>query len=148
MRTRLMERRITTRVIEKTATAAMNFNKYEALKTAINLGLVHIPTDCPDSEYAKMELKFLQIRNGRVDKQDIGPVQTKDVADCIAEITATLLGGTSAAVASLKSNLQYGSMGGYGIGRERTFDDYYRDNKRMPIMSSRSMEYRRRSKGR
>lgn len=143
MRSRLMEKRINTRVIEKTATSAMNFNKYEAFKTALNLNLVHIPTDCPDSEYAKQELKFLQIRNGRVDKQDIGPIQTKDIADCIAEITSTLLGGNSAAVAALKSSLSYGSQGGYGIGRERTFDDYYRDTKRMPSMPSRSMNYRR-----
>jgi hypothetical protein len=144
MRSKLIAERINTRVIEKTATASANFNKYEAFKTAINLDLVHIPVDCPDSEYAKLELKFLQIRNGRVDKQDLGPVQTKDIADCIAEVTATLLGGSSAAVAGLKSNLKFGSQGGYGIGRERTFDDYYRDNKRMPLMSSRSMDYRKR----
>lgn len=143
MRSKLLAKRISTRVIEKTATASANFNKYEAFKTAINLDLVHIPTDCPDSEYAKLEMKFLQVRNGRVDKQDIGPVQTKDISDCIAEVTATILGGTSAAVAGLKSGLQFGSQGGYGIGRERTFDDYYRDSKRMPIMSSRSMDYRK-----
>lgn len=144
MRSKLIENRINTRVIEKTATASANMNKYEALKTAINLNLVHIPTDCPDSEYSKLELKFLQIRNGRVDKQDIGPIQTKDIADCIAEVTSTILGGSSAAVASLKSDLRFGSQGGYGIGRERTFDDYYKDNKRMPTMSSRSIDYRKR----
>lgn len=148
IRAKLMEKRINTRVIEKTATAAVNFNKYETFKTALNLDLVHIPVDCPDSEYAKQEMKFLQIKNGRVDKQDIGPIQTKDIADCIAEITATLLGGSSAAVAALKSNLSFGAQGGYGIGRERTFDDYYRDTKRMPNMPSRSMNYRMQPKKR
>lgn len=146
MRTRLMQKRINTRVIEKTATAAVNLNKYEAFKTAINLDLVHIPVDCPDSDYARMELKFLQIRNGRVDKQDIGPVQTKDIADCIAEVTSTILGGSSIVVSGLKHGLQFGSQGGYGIGRERTFDDYYRNTKRMPAMPSRSMEYRHRGR--
>jgi hypothetical protein len=143
MRARLMQKRITTRVMEKTATAAMNFNKYEAFKTAINLNLVHIPVDCPDSEYAKMEMKFLQIRNGRVDKQDIGPIQTKDISDCIAEVTSTLLGGTSASVAALKSGLSFGSQGGYGIGRERTFGDYYKDTRRMPNLPTRSMNHRK-----
>ena len=144
MRSRLMAKRINTRVMEKTATASTNFNKYEAFKTAINLNLVHIPTDCPDSEYAKMEMKFLQVRNGRVDKQDIGPIQTKDISDCIAEVTATILGGSSAAIASLKSGLQLGSQGGYGIGRDRTFTDYYKDAKQTQKSSTRSMDYRNR----
>lgn len=148
MRSRLMEKRINARVVEKTATAANNLKKYEAFKTALNLDLVHIPNDCPDSEYAKMELKFLQIRNGRVDKQDIGPVQTKDIADCIAEVASTLLGGSSEVIAGFKSKLAFGSQGGYGVGRERTFDDYYRDNKRMPVISSRSIDYRKRPRGR
>jgi hypothetical protein len=144
MRSRLMAKRINTRVIEKTATAAANFNKYEAFKTAINLNLVHVPTDCPDSEYAKLEMKFLQVRNGRVDKQDIGPIQTKDISDCIAEITASLLGGSSAAIASLKSGLQLGSQGGYGIGRDRSFSDYYKETRRIDVSPSRSIDYRKR----
>lgn len=148
MRSKLMEKKIMTRVVEKTATASANLNKYEAFKTALNLNLVHIPTDCPDSEYAKMELKFLQIKNGRVDKQDIGPIQTKDIADCIAEVASTLLGGSSAVIAGFKSGIRFGSQGGYGIGRERTFEDYYKDTKRMPAMSTRSMKYRERPKGR
>lgn len=148
MRTKLMQKRINARVIEKTATASANFNKYEAFKTALNLDLVHIPIDCPDSEYAKMELKFLQIKNGRVDKQDIGPIQTKDIADCIAEVASTLLGGSSAAIAGFKSGIKFGAQGGYGIGRERTFEDYYKDTKRMPSMSSRTMDYRKRPRAR
>lgn len=148
MRNRLLEKRISTRIVEKTATAAANLNKYEAFKTALNLDMIHIPIDCPDSDYARMELKFLQIKNGRVDKQDIGPVQTKDIADCIAEVASTILGGSSMMVTSLKNGMQFGAQGGYGIGRERTFEDYYRDSKRIDPMSSRSMDYRRRSSGR
>lgn len=148
IRSKLIEKRINTRVVEKTATAGANMNKYEALKTALNLDLVHIPVNCPDSEYAKLEMKFLQIKNGRVDKQDLGPVQTKDISDCIAEVTSTILGGSSAQVASLKSSLRYGSQGGYGIGMDRTFEDYYRDSKRIDPMSTRSMSYRRQAKRR
>ena len=146
MRRRLIDAGVHTRVTEKVATAAANYRKYESLKTAINLNLVHIPTDCPDSEYAKLEMKFLQIKNGKVDKQDIGPIQTKDIADCIAEITSTLLGGNPGDIAGLKGQLRYGSQGGYGIGMDRSFEDFYRDSKRMDPMASRSMDYRRRSK--
>jgi hypothetical protein len=146
MRTRLGQARVNTRVIEKTATASVNMNKYESLKTAINLNLIHVPVDCPDSEYARMELKFLQIKNGRVDKQDIGPVQTKDVADCIAEVTSTILGGAPGSIDSLRTGLRFGAQGGYGVGRDRTFEDYYRDSKRSTPSPSRSMSYRNQSR--
>jgi len=148
MRTKLIDKRINTRVMEKTATASGNMNKYEALKTALNLNLVHIPINCPESEYAKLEMKFLQIRNGRVDKQDLGPVQTKDISDCIAEVTSTILGGSSAQIAGLKSPLRYASQGGYGMGMDRSFEDYYRDAKKIEPSSARSMDRRKRSRGR
>lgn len=147
LRGRLMEKGITCRIMEKTATAKNNFNKYEAFKTALNLDLVHIPQDCPDSEYSALELKFLQIKNGRVDKQDLGPVQTKDIADCIAEVTSTLLGGTAGDIIGLhNSRLQYGAQSGYGIGRERDFDSFYKNTKRSPISPARSMNYRNQRK--
>jgi hypothetical protein len=148
MRSRLMEHRTGTRVIEKTATAAVNMNKYESLKTAINLNMVHIPKDCPDSDYARMEMKFLQIKNGRVDKQDIGPVQTKDIADCIAELVSTILGGSAGMMKGLSNGLRFGAQGGFGLGMDRSFEDYYRDAKRTNPSSSRSMDYRLRSKRR
>jgi hypothetical protein len=142
MRSKLLKGNINTRVMEKTATAAVNMKKYEALKTAINLNMIHIPVDCPDSEYAKLEMKFLQIKNGRVDKQDIGPVQTKDIADCIAEVASTILSGVPGMIRGLSGGSQFGAQGGYGIGRDRTFQDYYRDTKKMTDMPNRSMDYR------
>lgn len=147
LRGRLTEKRINCRIIEKTATVKNNFNKYEAFKTAINLDLVHIPTNCPDSEYAKLELKFLQIRNGRVDKQDLGPVQTKDVADCIAEVTSTLLGGTASDIIGLHSSrMQFGAQAGYGIGRERDFESFYKNSRRSGVSPTRSMNHRNQRK--
>jgi len=148
MRNRLMKNKISTRVIEKTATAVINMQKYESLKTAINLDLVHIPVDCPDSEYTKMEMKFLQIRNGRVDKQDLGPVQTKDISDCIAEVTSIILGGGPGIMAGLKTGLKYGAPGGYGLGRDRSFEDYYKNAKKTGSGPTRSMDYRNRPKAR
>ena len=74
---------------------------------------------------SKDELKFLQqIATGgkypRIEKQDIGPVQTKDMADYIAECVYTLIGNLMVnRVRDRLSNssLVGGAPGGYGIGQ-------------------------------
>lgn len=81
-----------TRVVEKTATAKMNYNRAHLFKTAINLNLVHAPGDSPAAELVRNELKFLQEVNGKVDRQKVGPVTTKDVADCMMECVYYLIG--------------------------------------------------------
>jgi len=115
---------------EVKATAAINWNRWEAFKTALNLGLVHMPPGCVDkatgfdhSEYAALELKFLQeVQSGqtkRVDKQELGPIQTKDIADCIAEVTIKFLGsylGDFMSKNLREAQVEYGSEGGYQIG--------------------------------
>jgi hypothetical protein len=113
----LRQRRLDTRVFEVTATQKVNWNRYETFKTAMNMQRVHIPFDCPDSLYAMDELKFLQIKNGKVEKQDTGPIRTKDIADCIAEVTAHLLGDAIAAMqGGLEQPIRSGAQGGYQIG--------------------------------
>ncbi len=115
---------------EVTATAGLNYQRWEAFKTALYLGLVHIPPDCFDpvtefdhSEYASFELKFLReiatATTKRVDKQDDGPIKTKDIADCICEVTFKFLG--SYLEGFLTKNLTAatavtGAQGGYPIG--------------------------------
>jgi hypothetical protein len=117
-----------TRIAEVTATQAVNWNRWEAFKTALYLDLVHIPPDCyfddfDHSEYASMELKFLQeIQTGqtkRVDKQTLGPIQTKDIADCIAEVTYKFLSSYLGDLMQKnfgRAKLMGGSEGGYQIG--------------------------------
>ena len=39
----------------------------------------------------ELELKFLQEKHGKVDRQEIGPVQTKDLADAVMVVTTDLL---------------------------------------------------------
>jgi hypothetical protein len=39
----------------------------------------------------ELELKFLAEKNGKVIKQDVGPVTTKDLADCVMVVTVDLL---------------------------------------------------------
>lgn len=82
------------RVAEKTFTAKENQDRCERFKSALNLGWVHGFRDGMAEEgqsLLELELKFLQERNGKVDRQDIGPVQTKDLADCVMVVTVDLL---------------------------------------------------------
>jgi hypothetical protein len=123
LRRELMRRGIgETHVYEKTATAALNWNRAETFKTALYQGLVHAPQDLDDALYAGEELKFLtQTNTGRlprVDKQDFGPVQTKDMADCIMEVTESLIGNIIASQVreDLSNPPIYGGAGGFPIG--------------------------------
>lgn len=101
--TKLMrQHRVSASVHEVTASPSKNYKRYEVFKTVANLGLVHVPVNCVQtipggdpldhSERAKLELKFLHVHNGKIDRQRSGPIQTKDIADCIMEVTAALLG--------------------------------------------------------
>lgn len=80
-------------VDERTATGPLNWKTYETFKTAVGLGLVHAPF----FELADLELRFLQDLGGKVDHPTSGPVQTKDVADCMAIVVYELIGDQMAA---------------------------------------------------
>ena len=88
-------------IFEKTATAPMNWKRYEVFKTAMNMGLIHAPLfkmsgGEPEvneaSEQAELELRFLEEKNGKVDHPTSGPVQVKDVSDCMVECVYALIG--------------------------------------------------------
>lgn len=119
----LRARGIETRVYEKTATAKTNWNRAETFRTALYMGLVHAPYDTEDNDWSSLELKFLQeIKTGlvpRVDKQEVGPVQTKDMADCIMECVEALIGNviaTQARVDLAQAPIRGAGLGGYPIG--------------------------------
>jgi hypothetical protein len=110
-------------VFEKTANSQGNWNRAEIFRTALYQGLIHAPADTADTAYAGLELKFLQeIKSGRtprVEKQDEGPIQTKDMADCMMEVVEACIGNLiaigdrdSLGVTALRS----GAPGGYQIG--------------------------------
>lgn len=96
---------------EVTATEKLNLQRAEIAKTAINLGLVHIPHDTRFCELLRNEMKFLQKKGNRIIHQDAGPVQTKDIADCLFENIYYLLG--SYLMQDLNQPLTKGGMGGY-----------------------------------
>jgi hypothetical protein len=75
-------------IIERPATASLNWNTFETFKTALNLGLVHSPY----LERLELELQFLQERNGKVMPSSSGPCTTKDLVDCVAIVTYELIG--------------------------------------------------------
>lgn len=82
------------RVLEQTFTLKENQDRCERFKSALNLGWVHSFRDSFAEEgqsLLELELKFLQEKNGRVDRQQIGPVQTKDLADAVMVVTTDLL---------------------------------------------------------
>jgi hypothetical protein len=148
----LAEKGLSVQVYMETATKLRNRNKWEFFKTALNLGRVHIPPDCVDSEYSSLELKFLQEKQGSVDKQSIGPVQTKDIADCIAECTRVLMGGIMGFGMNPEfGSPSFGSQGGFQIGglaanqNDHPLTDSIRAGRsRIDAPASRSMDYRMR----
>lgn len=87
VRTRNFAKRV--QVFERTATAPMNWTIAETFKTAIGLSLVHAPY----YQQAEDELIFLQkVGENKVDHPTAGPVQTKDVADCMMILVHALIG--------------------------------------------------------
>jgi hypothetical protein len=100
-------------VYERTATAPLNWSTWETFKAALNMGFVHAPLHGE----AKDELKFVQKPEGvqKVVPADSGPVQTKDIADCIAIVSARLLGEQMKAYLAkdLKNQRPHVAMQGY-----------------------------------
>lgn len=118
------ERGFSTHVSQKFRTNERNWKQSETFKTALYQGLIHAPNDHPDCHWSNLELKFLikkttQGKFPRVDKQEVGPVQTKDMADCIMEVTEVLIGNLVARNVreELAANaMSFGAPGGYNIG--------------------------------
>jgi hypothetical protein len=123
----LVERNIETiSVYEKTATLEANWFRAENFKTAMNHGLIHAPADVMaiDPYGPDQELKFLQQKNTggrypRVDKQEVGPVQTKDMADCMMECVDYLIGNELQNLMrdrAVSAVMAPGAQGGFRIG--------------------------------
>lgn len=75
-----------TGLVEKSERFTTNWDNAETFKTALGLNLIHAP------EYQLLEDELLNLRftGTRVDH---GAGHTKDVADCVMQITRTLIGG-------------------------------------------------------
>lgn len=86
------------KITQFTFSEKRNKEMFEVLKSAIYMGLVHIAPYYVDLNGVGMinlpeqELKFLQMKNGRVDHQSSGAITSKDCVDTIAVIVYDLLG--------------------------------------------------------
>jgi hypothetical protein len=112
-------------VFEITATVKHNFERAENFKIGLNQGWIHAPR----YEQAQKELRFLQLKNGKVEKQDSGPVTTKDVADCLFEVAQEILG--SQVGAFINGTLSDFGVSGMAMGG---FDAYTRQRDRPEVM--------------
>ncbi|QZE10557.1 terminase [Mycobacterium phage ScoobyDoobyDoo] len=127
-------------IYEKTFTVQENQRRFERFKAAINLGLVHAYRDDffdDGMSLLEQELKFLQEKNGKVDRQEIGPVTTKDLSDCVMVVAVDLLedhlerwykGRTRASfgstnTAGLKSGREQERMALTGVGNREAPQD-------------------------
>lgn len=116
-----------TKVFESQGGNKENWNKWQTLKTAMNLGMIHVAPDCEDSDYSKQELKFLSCdmtkQNPKVERQTTGPVQTKDMADCIRDVNYKFLGSFLSDLIGTRGNpmIRTGAQGGYPIGGRSEF---------------------------
>lgn len=113
------------RVAQATFTEKSNHIRAERFKSALGMGWVHAPRDAlfgDGNSLLENELKFLQTKSGRVVRQTIGPVITKDLADCVMEVTSELLADQIDRYErnSRLSNtrLAAGAIGGYHTGME------------------------------
>lgn len=151
-----------TNVYSKVATPQTNERRWNNFRAALNLGRVHAPHPDTFSGHARVnsidlglnELKRLQIKNGKVDKQTIGSVKTKDIADCIAEVTDALIGDalSSGTHEALSMSPVFGAQGGFFIGKGNTDDfgelshlyDTRNNGRHIPFIPERGMRRGRR----
>lgn len=111
-------------VYEKTATMPLNWKRWETFKTALGMGWVH----APEHEIAELELKFLrelptQGQYGKVDHPEVGPVQSKDVADALCDVVYSLIGSQVEAMVDALSGMsldasQQGGISPYPNGEK------------------------------
>jgi len=131
-------------VYEKPAYAKLNLRRAYNFRAALNLGRVHAPhpeTYNPIAtknpiELVRNELKYLVEKNGKVDKQTIGPVKTKDIADCLMEVTDALIGDSLGSIYDLGMTPALGMQVnpvGMVIGNTNSFSELreWSDRRRM-----------------
>lgn len=123
LKTHLRKRGHSARVRQATFTPKTNQIRAERFKSALGMGWVHAPRDTyayDNLSLLEQELKFLQLKNGKVVKQEIGPVTTKDLADCVMEVTSELLADQidrkEGRAALSGTRLAFGGQGGYHTG--------------------------------
>jgi len=135
-------------VKEETFTGQSNTKRAERFKSALGMNWVHSYADTFGKDGSSLlsdELKFLQEKNGRIMKQNFGPVQTKDLADCLMVCVDQLLEDNfmRLELRDKLSNTQLmsGGRGGYHTGRNGNSQLTARQKLQQNGMSRRGNEY-------
>lgn len=114
------------RVVEEAFTQQVNQDRFEDFKSLVNLGWIHSYEDHFGEGgigLLEQELKFLSTKNGKVDKQDFGPITTKDLADCVMVIATDLLhNALDQWVRQIGAYGAYGSSDASGLRQGREWD--------------------------
>ena len=144
------------RVVEMPFTEKENQVRCEKFKSALNLGWIHcFPDDFyldNESCLLELELKFLSEKNGRVVKQETGPVVTKDLADAVMVVAVDLLRDALDRWSSDRLTAgAYGSSNIAGLKSGREIDKFMEDKTWRPasevIQERRSMTDGRHRRG-
>jgi len=114
------------RIVEESFNEGANQKRAELFKSALNLGWIHSYRDDFGDQgtcLLEQEMKFLTEVNGKVKKQDFGPVTTKDLWDCVAVVSTTLL-HDALDIWMKRLGLQgsFGSTDASGLRHGREFD--------------------------
>lgn len=131
------------RIVEESFNEGANQKRAELFKSALNLGWIHSYKDDFGDQgtcLLEQEMKFLTEVNGKVKKQDFGPVTTKDLFDCVAVVSTTLL-HDALDIWLKRLGLQgaFGSTDASGLRHGREFDRMgqaglgFRGNRNSPI---------------
>lgn len=136
------------RVTEVTFTEKENQSRMERVKAALNLEWVSAYRDMffeDGGSLLEVELKYLSERNGRVVKQDVGPVTTKDLCDAFMVVVSDLLHGAlerHGANGQL-ARVSFGSTDVVGLRVGRELDRMGTPNKAREAMAALSAGARR-----
>jgi hypothetical protein len=107
-------------ILEEKPSIQANMQRCERFKSAIGMNWVHSFKDQFGPEQScllEQELKFLQLKNGKVQKMSYGPIRTEDLSDCIMHCVDNLLADNFHKLELRdrlgKTTLGVAAMGGY-----------------------------------
>lgn len=130
------------RIVEEKASTQSNMQRAERFKAAIGMNWVHSFKDDFGPEGTSLleqELKFLQLKNGKVQKQTFGPIRTEDLSDCIQHCVDNLLEDNFNKMALRdklgKTTLGIAAMGGYHSHTEGELSNIGRMSARQKLNS-------------
>lgn len=124
-----------------TFTSQLKQRMAERLRAALGMGWVHCYPDKYGDDQTSLladELKFWQIINGRIKKQETGPIVTDDIGDCLLVVVDELLEDNFVRLEMRdrlgSTKLLYAGQGGYS-SQNTPYEDQSEGRKRLSTFS-------------